>query len=223
VAIRTVVTGSFQENCYLVWDAAGPNAVIIDPGDDSDAIQATIAEEGLHPVAILLTHAHLDHVGAVDDLREQYGLPVFAAEGERDLLAWVPESYRFFGLPERPAPKVDHWLALACTNLLEADPKLILGALEVEIIPTPGHTPGGTSYRIGADLFPGDTLFKDSIGRTDLPGGNLDILAESLGRLMALPGDLNVYPGHGPATTIARERADNPYIQELVPGETLRG
>ena len=129
------------------------------------------------------------------------------------------KSYGFFGLPERPAPEVDHWLPLDAVDLAAAVPALSLGALQVAIYPTPGHTPGGRSYRIGDDLFPGDTLFRGSIGRTDLPGGDLETLAQSLALLMALPDDLAVHPGHGAITTIGRERQENTYIRQLVPPE----
>lgn len=217
--VRTIVTGSFKENCHLVWAEGHPQALCIDPGDDAPVLQAAVDELGLELAAILLTHCHLDHVAAVDEMHAWSGASVVAGQGEEQLLAWVPESYRFFGLPERPAPRVDHWLQPDSADLAAAVPALTLGTLQVRIYATPGHTPGGTSYRIGADFFSGDTLFRDSIGRTDLPGGNLDTLAQSLALMMALPADLAVHPGHGDSTTIGRERQRNPYIQQLVPKE----
>ena len=217
--VRTIVTGSFRENCHLVWAEGHPQALCIDPGDDAPVLQAAVDELGLELAAILLTHCHLDHVAAVDEMHAWSGASVVAGQGEEQLLAWVPESYRFFGLPERPAPRVDHWLQPDDADLAAAVPALPLGTLQVRIYATPGHTPGGTSYRIGADFFSGDTLFRDSIGRTDLPGGNLDTLAQSLALMMALPADLAVHPGHGESTTIGRERQRNPYIQQLVPKE----
>ncbi|MCH7521824.1 MAG: MBL fold metallo-hydrolase [Candidatus Marinimicrobia bacterium] len=222
MGVKTMITGPFQENSYLAWTAGSNRAVIIDPGDDADRLQAIIEAEHLQLAAILATHAHLDHVGAVDQLRKWSGAPVCIPEGERELLAWLPASCRLFGLPERPVPEVDHWLKSELTQLSGLLPSANLGDLAVTIHATPGHTAGGVCYQIDQALFVGDTLFHDSVGRTDLPGGDWPTLEQSLRYLMTLPDDLVVYPGHGPATTLGREKQSNPYLLDIQRGAVAR-
>lgn len=215
MGVKTMITGPFQENSYLVWMPGSSRAVIIDPGDDADRLQSVIEAENLQLAAILATHAHLDHVGAVEQLHRWSGAPVCIPERERELLAWLPESYRLFGLPERPVPEVDYWLKPELTELSPLLASTDLGGLAITIHATPGHTAGGVCYQIDQALFVGDTLFHDSVGRTDLPGGDKPTLEQSLRYLMTLPDDLVVYPGHGPATTLGREKRANPYLLEL--------
>lgn len=217
--IKTIVTGPFQENCYLVWEKGAERAIMIDPGDEALRLRSALDQEQLRLGAILVTHAHLDHVGAVSELRAWSRAVVCFPEQEKELLDWLPESYRLFGLPEKPAPEVDVWLPTNIVHLSDALSEDHLGGLEITVHPTPGHTAGGVSYQIGASCFVGDTLFRDSVGRTDLPGGSWPRLQASLQRLMQLPADLAVYPGHGLPTTIGRERETNPYLQDLVPSE----
>ncbi len=204
--IKTIITGPFQENSYLVWAEGADSAVMIDPGDEALRLQGALDEEQLRLGAILVTHAHLDHVGAVSELRAWSGALVCIPEQEKEILDWLPDSYRLFGLPVKPAPEVDVWLPADIADLSEALSIDHLGGLDITVHLTPGHTAGGVSYQIGANCFVGDTLFRDSVGRTDLPGGSWPRLQASLRRLMQLPGDMAVYPGHGQPTTIARER-----------------
>ena len=221
--LRTLVTGPFQENSYLVWAEGESAALLIDPGDDPEIIQTAIEEQQLQVALILLTHGHLDHVGAVDAMREQSGAPAVAHPEERELIAWYPESCRLFGLPERPAPTIDRWLLPDASSLPEEMAKLLPWGPGIIIHHTPGHTLGGVTYQVGNDLFTGDTLFKESIGRTDLPGGDMPTLAASLAKLVCLGDDLKVYPGHGESTTIGQEKMNNGYITQLVPAELLGG
>ena len=221
--MRTVVTGPFQENCYLVWAEGASTALLIDPGDDPALLQAAVEEQQLQVALILLTHGHLDHIGAVDAMRDYSSAPAVATAGERELIAWYPESCRMFGLAERPAPTIDHWLPNDATELPDEIAALLPEGPAVMIHQTPGHTAGGVTYQIDTNLFTGDTLFKQSIGRTDLPGGNLATLAASLAKLVSLDDALKVYPGHGDATTIGQEKLNNRYIEQLVPAEQLGG
>ena len=125
-----------------------------------------------------------------------------------------------FGLPELPVPQVDHWLEPQAGQLGEAVPQAIPEGLEIRLLPTPGHSPGGTCYRIGKHLFSGDTLFQGSVGRTDLPGSHWPTMEASLQRLMRLPDETVVHPGHGPDTTIGREKRTNPFLLEIDQKET---
>ncbi len=214
--LRTIINGPFQGNAYLVWREEDRRAILIDPGDDPERLLAALETDGLTLALILATHGHLDHVGAAEPLRLETGAPVCVPAGEREIVAHLPEACRMFGLPELPAPQVDHWLQPEEGQLAEAVPEAIPEGLEIILWPTPGHSPGGTCYQIGEHLFSGDTLFQNSVGRTDLPGGHWPTLEASLRRLMRLPDETVVHPGHGPATTIARERHDNPFIREIL-------
>ena len=229
--VKTIVTGPFQENTFLVWkEKAVPSAilrqssgqgsgqartVIIDPGDEAGRLMEEITAENLSLGAILATHAHIDHVGAIEDLRRWSGAVVCFPEGEREALGWLPDSCRFFGLPEKPIPQVDHWLSPDLADLAEVLSLDQLGGLEIAVHATPGHTPGGVCYQIENHWFVGDTLFYDSVGRVDLPGGDWPALQASLRFLMSLPDDTMIFPGHGPCTTIGREKQINPFLLEL--------
>ena len=215
--IKTIMNGPFQENCYLIWEEGADSAVMIDPGDEALRLRGALDDEHLRLGAILVTHAHLDHVGAVSELRAWSQAVVCFPEQEKELLDWLPESYRLFGLPAKAVPEVDVWLPAGIADLSAVLSAEQLGGLEIAVHSTPGHTAGGVSYQIGVNCFVGDTLFRDSVGRTDLPGGSWSRLRESLQRLMQLPADIVVYPGHGPPTTIGRERETNLYLQDLQP------
>ncbi len=221
--IKTIITGPFQENAFLVWDEAKSRsvdsgetrAVIIDPGDEGDRIKEEITMEGLTLGAILITHAHIDHIGAVEDLHQWSNAVVCLPEGEREALDWLPDSYYFFGLPEKPVPKVDYWLGPSHTSLSQVLSPIQRGGLDITVFAAPGHSPGGVCYKIENYCFVGDTLFSGSVGRTDLPGGNWATLQSSLQFLISLPDDTTIFPGHGPKTTIGREKRSNPFLLEL--------
>ncbi len=216
--VRTIATGPFQSNAYLIWEDSNAEALIIDPGDDSEELLARIEIEALSLNLILVTHGHLDHVGAAEPLRRQTGAPVCIPTGEQEIIEHLPDACRMFGLPELPIPQVDHWLEPDVGPLAAALDSVVPEGLDIQALATPGHSPGGTSYLIGQHLFAGDTLFQGSVGRTDLPGGHWPTLQNSLVLLMALPDDTIVYPGHGATTTIGQERRDNPFVREALTG-----
>lgn len=213
--VEVVVTGPFQANAYLIWKEESTQAVIIDPGDDADILIRHIERNMLKPGAILLTHAHLDHVGAVQALRDWSDAPVCLSKKEREVLRWLPESYSYFGLPPQPVPTVDHWLNSQSSELTQDFPQLRLGGLTVVAHETPGHSPGGVCYAIENQWFVGDTLFQGSVGRVDLPGGSWPILEESLRYLSKLSDEVVIWPGHGPRTTMGHEKRTNPFMMNL--------
>ena len=203
----TIQVGTFEVNCSILSENG--KAWIVDPGQDATRIIKLLSEKQLTPVAVLLTHAHFDHIGAIPALQQAYpDLKVYVHKNDAKVITHplnqLPPDY-----PPVAAPK----------NLVafETDAKLD-GLADVEILATPGHTPGGVCYYFSSPiphplLLSGDTLFAGSVGRTDLPGGDMATLMDSLRKLTALPDDTLVVPGHGPFTTIADEKAGNPFLQ----------
>jgi hydroxyacylglutathione hydrolase len=199
--------GPLACNCYVVGDGGSNAAIVIDPGGDADELLQAIGDKGLTITAIVATHAHFDHVLAAERLRELTGAPFHLHREDRPLLDWIgPSMEMFLGVPGQEAPEVD-------ADATEGE-KLVAGDVEFEILHTPGHSPGSISLVTAEALFSGDTLFAGSVGRTDLPGGDTRQLVDAVRTKLFPLGDLAVYPGHGPATTIEREKAHNPFVGE---------
>lgn len=210
--LKTLVVGMMAENCYILWDDEKKNpetgrfpGILVDPGDDAPTIAAFLAQEMITPAAILLTHGHFDHIGAVAELREQYEIPVIAGVNEADVLknsAWNLSSM-FVG--NRISMKADHGAADGEILRIPAEDPVF----SVTVLETPGHTIGGMCYYL-ADLgilFSGDTLFEGSYGRTDFPTGSASTLFKSIReKLMTLPDTTQVFSGHGAPTTISDEK-----------------
>ena len=216
LVVRWCVTGPFQQNSYLLIDDATREAVLVDPGDDADDIAAMVAREGAVVRAIYATHAHIDHVGAVADLQERYGVPTFVPAADREWLEALPMQARMFRLGERRVPRVDAELA--------DGQAIAFGHVRGTTIATPGHTAGGTCLWFPDDrvLVTGDTLFVGSVGRTDLPGGDFETLARSIReRLFVLPDDATFYAGHGDPGRLGEERLHNPFVGERAQGRSL--
>ncbi|WP_333870564.1 MBL fold metallo-hydrolase [Desulforamulus putei] len=203
--IETLPVGNLEANCYIIGCEETGQAAVVDPGDEAGRILDRLAKGGLKVAAVVLTHGHADHIGAVGELKKATGAPVMihAQDGEmltnpaRNLSAWLGEQLSF-----KPADR-----------LLEDGDTIQVGTVTLEVIHTPGHTPGGICLRAGKDLFTGDTLFARSIGRSDFPGGSHTTLIKSIkSKLLALPEDTKIYPGHGPTSTIGEEKRHNPFL-----------
>jgi hydroxyacylglutathione hydrolase len=200
-----IPNGQFVENCYLVIDEATRQCAIVDPGEGAGLIAEKLAAARVEPVAIWLTHAHIDHVLGVPRLKAETGAPIYLHPADLPLYEAVPEQAAWFGLqaPKLPAPD----RAFVHGDLAR------LGDLTVQVRHAPGHSPGHVILVEGGAVFGGDVLFQGSIGRTDLPGGDFDTLIASIEReVLSLPDSTIVYSGHGPATTVGRERRSNPFL-----------
>ncbi|HSK98848.1 MAG TPA: MBL fold metallo-hydrolase [Rubrobacteraceae bacterium] len=206
--LEILTVGPFQENCYIVGDEESGEGVLIDPGDEATRIAIAVEQTTLDISRILLTHAHIDHVGAVAALVEEYACPVLMHAEAEPMLAQLPAQAMMMGLRFGKVPSVDGYI--------EDEEVVKVGGVELRSLYTPGHAPGHLAfYAESAGLvLAGDALFAGSVGRTDLPGGSMEVLLRSIEeRLLTLPDDTRVYPGHGPETTIANEKAHNPFLQ----------
>lgn len=203
-----ITVGPFQENCYLVGDESSGSAILIDPGDEAARIAMMVEQTGLVVEKILLTHAHIDHVGAVIAAVEEYSSPVLAHEESGPMLQQLPTQAMMMGMKFGAVPQIDDFIA--------DDEEIQVGSLRLKALYTPGHSPGHLGFYEEGEgvVIAGDALFAGSVGRVDLPGGNGPLLIESITeRLLTLPEETVVHPGHGPSTTIARERDTNPFLQ----------
>ena len=205
--------GPIQTNAYVFADEASGACAVIDPGAEPDRIEGAVREAAgpdARVVGILLTHAHLDHVGAVAELRARTGAPVYLHPDDAGLYRSAPEQARAFGWGFPTPPEPDRWFA-------DGD-ELEIGALRLFVRHAPGHSPGHVVLVGPGVAFVGDCVFAGSIGRTDLPGGDGPTLLRSIRRtLLCLPDATVLYPGHGPETTVGRERRSNPFLLGLVP------
>ncbi|MGI8745253.1 MAG: MBL fold metallo-hydrolase [Bryobacteraceae bacterium] len=203
-----IPVGLLQCNCSIFGDERTKEAIVIDPGDNIDQILVILARHALKVKAIVITHAHIDHIGGAAKLKQATGAPVHMNANDQVLYDHLDTQASWLGMPAPSTTGID-------TNVRDGD-RLTLGAADFHVLDTPGHTQGSISLWIPAEnkLVAGDTLFRDSIGRTDLPGGDgRQILRSIHAKLLTLPDDALVVPGHGANTTIGRERAHNPFLQ----------
>ena len=208
---RYLTVGAVQENTWIARRDDADTAVLVDPGDEPERIRAALEDLGVKTVeAILLTHCHFDHVGAVAPMAESTGAPVYCPKLEvpvlADIMAWVPW------------PGIGPFESYHADETLEGGERLELAGLDIDVLFTPGHSPGHVTYSIPSEgaILSGDVLFQGSIGRTDLPGGDHQRLLRSIGELLdALPDETNVLPGHMAPTTLGAERATNPFLHSL--------
>jgi len=206
--IITMPVGPVGTNAYIFYNETSRKGVLIDPGDEADKILNRIKAEQLSISAILLTHGHFDHIGAVNDIRQSLGIPVYATEKEAVIANDQKlNGTKFFGMKPMTA-NVDEFLAI--------DSEIDFGCGILRILSTPGHTHGSVSFYSAAEniLFSGDCMFRESYGRHDLPTSNFESLRQSMMMLLKLPADTRVYPGHGLSTTIGHERMHNLIVRE---------
>jgi glyoxylase-like metal-dependent hydrolase (beta-lactamase superfamily II) len=206
VEIATFVVGPLQSNSYLVVDESSRRAAVIDPGMDSEVVLDAVRRQGLRVESVVITHGHFDHVFSGALFKTATGAAVVMHPNDLSLLAEVPETARLFGIKAPAPPSPD--------RLVREGDTIAVGGLSLRVLETPGHTPGSISLCLDDAVFVGDTLFAGSVGRTDLTGGSLEVLLQSIHtKLLALPDRTVVYAGHGPATSIGVERRDNPFLQ----------
>jgi hydroxyacylglutathione hydrolase len=200
--------GPVAENCFLFRQDGAKEALIVDPGEEAPKLLGAIDELGLELQAILLTHTHFDHIGAVAPVAKATGAPVYCPKLEvpvlQDIMSFVP--WEGFGPFESWDPE----------ETVEGGEQLQLAGFEIDVVFTPGHSPGHVTYAVEDALFSGDVLFEGSVGRTDLPGGDWAVLSRSIESLLdRYPDEQRVFPGHMGLTTLGRERATNPFLREL--------
>ena len=205
INIETIIVGPLETNCYLLSHPSSKKAIIIDPGFEGERIAETLKKKNLTLDKILITHGHYDHIGGVKILREMTGAQVYI--NENDAICLVDSRYNFSELIDDNYTCDPAEGNLAEGNVIEAD------SIILTVLSTPGHSKGSVSFSGDGFIIVGDTLFHRSIGRTDLPGGSQEVLLESIQKkILSLPDNTIVYPGHGPSTTVGQERQENPFI-----------
>ena len=208
--VEMLTVGPFGENCYIIGDEETGTGALIDPGDEATRIALAVEQTSLEIGQIIVTHAHIDHVGAIVPLAEEYSCPVLMHEEGEAMLKMLPQQAVMMGLRFGKVPKVDRYIA---------DKEVVeVGNLRLHSLYTPGHAPGHLAFLVENEgiVFSGDALFAGSVGRVDLPGGSMEVLMRSIeDRLLTLPDDTRVLSGHGPETNIGRERMTNPFLAGL--------
>jgi hydroxyacylglutathione hydrolase len=205
---KTFPVGMLGCNCTILGDETSKQAIVIDPGDEVDRILRELVGFGLRVVGIVHTHAHIDHVGGLAELARITGAPTYLHNDDQFLYDMLPLQARMLGIAEPQKGTINEYL--------RDDQVITFGEHELGVLHTPGHTPGSVCFHLNKEdlCFSGDTLFRGGIGRTDLWGGDSDLIVRSIHqRLYSLNGAVEVIPGHGPATTIDRERVSNPYVR----------
>ena len=200
-----LIVGPLETNCYLVYCQDSLECAVVDPGAEADRIFLMIARKNLKPELILNTHGHIDHIGANKDVKEKYNIPLYLHSADSPMLENVQQSEMaiFLGAMDSPPPD----------NLLNDGDKIKIGKSSLRVIHTPGHSPGSVSFLGDGFLISGDTLFFGGVGRTDLPGGSWKDMESSIkNKILTMPDEMVVLPGHGPSTTVGQEKRANPFI-----------
>lgn len=210
LAVNGLVVGPIQSNCYIVWDKDTSRGAVVDPGGDLENIKRAVGEAGCSVEWVLLTHGHFDHVFYAQDIAEIYGAKIAIHPSDVELMhdtLDIAES--FYNLGEYKPAEPD--------KLLSDGDIIAIGDLQIRVMHTPGHSPGGVCYDCGTVVFTGDTLFAGSVGRTDFPGGSFEQLVSSIkNKLFVLDDSVIVLPGHGPQSSIGAEKRSNPFVQGVI-------
>jgi len=210
VKVHAFTLGPLQSNSYLCADEATREGLLFDPGMESEPVAEALARERLTLTAIINTHGHFDHVFGNAYFKAKTGAPLLMHRADLDLVKRLEEQSLYFGFRATPSPAPDRFL--------EEGDEVRVGGTRLRVLHTPGHSPGGICLVTEGTAFVGDTLFAGSIGRTDLPGGSVEALLASIReKLLTLPDDTVIYPGHGPPTTIGHERRYNPFLTGRIP------
>ena len=204
--VKKLVVGDLQTNCYVLGDEKSKEGVVIDPGGDVDEIDKVIQKEGLNIKYIILTHGHADHIAALNELKKKTNALILIHPADSDMLVDPIYNLSSFTGEDLICPKADRYVN-------DGD-KIKIGDMELEVLHTPGHSPGGVSLFIDKMIFTGDALFCGGIGRTDFPGASHTQLLKSIkNKILSKPDDTVVHPGHGPETTVGEEKRNNPWIR----------
>lgn len=202
---ETLVVGALETNCYLVYCPETRECAVVDPGAESEEIFRLIMKKGLKPIIVLNTHGHVDHVGANRDIKERFDVPLCIHSADSSMLEKSQDSELALFLEAKDSPAPDH--------LLKEGDKIRIGKSFLEVIHTPGHSPGSVSFLGDGFILSGDTLFSGGVGRTDFPGGSWRELENSIkNKILTLPDETIILPGHGPSTTVGQEKSSNPFI-----------
>jgi len=203
---ESVIVGPLETNCYLVYCPETLECAVVDPGAEAPKIVRLIASKGLQPVILLNTHGHIDHIGANKEIKEKFGIPLCIHRHDEPLLTNVQQSELAFFLGAQDSPAPDQYL--------EDGETIKVGQSSLRVIHTPGHSPGSVIFLGDGFLLSGDTLFFGGVGRTDLPGGSWPELVDSIKtKILIMPDEMPVLPGHGPFTSVGQEKRSNPFIQ----------
>lgn len=206
LVLEHLMVGPLQSNCFIVGEEKSGESVIIDPGGDGDIILSAVRRRQWKVIAVLNTHAHFDHTAANAAVVKETGAPLMISRDDAPQLEQAHMAANIYGLTAEQSPQAD--------RLLDEGDVIMVGDQEIRVLYTPGHTVGGAAFMTSIGLFSGDALFAGSIGRTDLPGGDYDTLITSIReKILSLPDNTPVYPGHGPATTVGREKDENLFFQ----------
>lgn len=203
--LKQIIAGPFEANNYLIIDENTKKAVLIDCSGSIDKVKQELDAHNATLEKVLLTHAHIDHIAGCYEAQQKLGVKIFINEEDLFLVQNLKQQLQMFGLPPTQEPKIDGFIKDG--DIIE------IGSLKIKVIHTKGHSKGGSCFLVKDKLFSGDTLFLGSVGRTDLPGGNYQELEDSITKkIFTLDGDLTIYPGHGPSTTLEREKEHNPFF-----------
>jgi glyoxylase-like metal-dependent hydrolase (beta-lactamase superfamily II) len=205
--IENIVVGALQVNCFMVYDEDSLDAMVIDPGDEAEKIIRLIEDRKLKVSKIVCTHAHFDHIGAVRKLKEKTGAPVLIHEADFDIFMRADSQAASWGFQIEQPPEPDIYV-------VDGD-EIVVARSRFMVLHTPGHSPGGICLYGEGVMFTGDTIFAGSVGRTDFYGGSIAELKRSFTKIISLPPETRIFPGHGPLTTVKKEKEYNFFVQEL--------